>query len=475
LDYRSCAGFGWASDPEIEVEASVLTAPKYQDKVIGVFGLARTGVAAVHSLVASGATVKAWDDGETARMQAESCLVDLYKDDFDSMDALLLAPGVPTDFPSPHPLVTKARDANVSIISDIDVFQSARETLPKHKTVAVTGTNGKSTTTALIEHMIRELGRPSVMGGNIGTGVLAIDALKKKGVYVLELSSFQLEITSEFDADVAVLLNITPDHLDRHGSLDGYIAAKEKLFSLQSPKGIAVICVDDQPCQTIAASCEQRVVPISTTRRVEAGVYVEKAVLFDAIEGEPVQVGNLGECITLQGEHNWQNAAAAYATGRALGFKSHKIFESLKSFPGLAHRQEILPFDDEIKVVNDSKATNVDAAVRGLRSFKNIRWIAGGRAKDKNFDGFASETSHVTKAYLMGEHGGLIADALPPETDKALFATMKQAFDAALSEAKPKDTILLSPACTAFDQFADFEKRGDAFRSIVADAKEQGS
>lgn len=453
----------------------MLTAPKYQDKTIGVFGLARTGVAAVHSLVASGATVKAWDDTEAARARVESCLADLYQDDFTAMDALLLAPGVPTQFPVPHSLVVKARAAGVPVISDIDVFQSARKSLPKHKAVAITGTNGKSTTTALIEHMTREQGRPSVMGGNIGTGILAIQPLKKKGVYVLELSSFQLEITQNFNADVAILLNITPDHLDRHGSLEGYIAAKEKLFSLQSRKGTAVISVDDQPCQRVAARCRQNVVPVSTKHRVQNGVFVEDGILFDAIDGEQVRIGNLGECPALQGEHNWQNAAAAFATGRALGFKAHKIFNSLKSFPGLAHRQEILPYDDEIKIVNDSKATNVDAAVRALRTFKNIRWIAGGRAKDRDFSGFAGEVSEVKKAYLMGEHGGLIADALPSGIDRELFGTMRQAFDAAVSEALPKDTILLSPACTAFDQFADFEKRGDAFREMVAIAKEKRS
>lgn len=445
----------------------MITAPYYQNKRIGVFGLARTGIAAVHALVASGAKVLAWDDNEVPRTKVGDFAADLYSADFTKLDALLLAPGVPLTHPTPHAIVKKAIAANVPLISDLDVFQAARHTLSPHKTVAITGTNGKSTTTALIHHIISSASKPAAIGGNIGTGVLSLEQLPKGGAYVFELSSFQLELTSSFDADVAVLLNITPDHLDRHGDMASYVAAKKRLFDMQSKMGTAVISIDDEYGLSIAADCKNKVIPFSVCRQVDGGVYVKDAHLIDDTKDKKRIVGDLGQLKTLQGEHNWQNAAAALAACRALGIKSNTIFNGLKTFPGLAHRQEIVPFHDSITVVNDSKATNVDAAMRALKTFPRIRWIAGGRSKDRNFGALSNCLSSVRKAYLMGEHGADIAAILPSNIERQAYDKMSDAVEGAIKDAESGDTVLLSPACTAFDQFADFEKRGEAFKAQI--------
>lgn len=446
----------------------MITAPYYQDKCIGVFGLARTGVAAVHALVASGAKVVAWDDSQQSRQYAGEFAGNLYDADFSDFDALLLAPGVPLTFPSPHKLVEKAKASNIPLLSDIDVFQTARENLASHKAVAITGTNGKSTTTALIHHIVAATATPAAMGGNIGTGVLSLDPLPKEGVYVFELSSFQLELTQSFDADIAVLLNVSPDHLDRHGDMKSYVAAKARLFEMQSSNRSAVISIDDEYGLAIAAASKSNVVPISVHQVVRGGVYIAGNMLIDDIKGEERIVGDVAGLATLKGVHNWQNVAASYAACRKLGLKSKSIFEAMKTFPGLVHRQELVPTGGDFAVVNDSKATNVDAALRALKTFKRIRWIAGGRSKDRDFEALASGVSAVRKAYLMGEHGPDIGAVLPQNLLQQTFETMSEAVLCAVSDAEEGDTVLLSPACTAFDQHANFEKRGEAFKTQVA-------
>ena len=445
----------------------MITTPAYQNKRIGVFGLARSGLATVHSLVASGAQVFAWDDNIAAREQVRGFAADLYTLDFGGLDALVIAPGVPLTHPKPHPLVQKAHACNLPIISDIEIFQAARATLPAHKTVGITGTNGKSTTTALIGHILSAAGRSVAIGGNIGTGVLALDPLPSGGVYVFELSSFQLDLTASFDSDVAILLNISPDHLDRHGSMAGYIAAKSRLIEQQGKSGTAVIAVDDQPSRGVAATCRS-VVLVSSQTVVETGVSVRDGILIDDIEGHAVPIGSLNDIQSLQGAHNWQNAAAAYGACRTLGLSPEEIYAGLCSFPGLAHRQEIVPFRDGVRVVNDSKATNVDAAVRALQTYDRIRWIAGGRAKDDDFEKLGKSVGAVSKAYLMGEAARAVGRAMPTTLDVEYYVAMEDAVTAAVSEAKRGDTILLSPACTAFDQFANFEKRGEIFKQTIS-------
>lgn len=445
----------------------MITAPTYQDKRIGVFGLARSGLATVHSLVASGAKVFAWDDNEAAREQVRGFASDLYTMDFNDLDALVLAPGVPLTHPEPHTLVKKARACNLPIISDIEIFQAARATLPAHKTIGITGTNGKSTTTALVGHILANAGRKVAIGGNIGTGVLALEPLPNGGIYVFELSSFQLDLTSSFDSDVAVLLNISPDHLDRHGSMAGYIAAKSRLVEQQGKNGTAVIAVDDQPSREVAATCRS-VVLVSSLTTFETGVSVKNGILIDDIDGQAARVGSLADVQSLQGAHNWQNAAAAYGACRTIGLSPEEIYEGLCNFPGLAHRQEIVPFRGDIRVVNDSKATNVDAATRALQTYDRIRWIAGGRAKDDDFSALGRSVGTVSKAYLMGEAARAIGNAMPSTLPVEYYPAMADAVTAAVSDAEQGDTILLSPACTAFDQFANFEKRGEAFKEILS-------
>lgn len=448
----------------------MITAPAYQGKQVGVFGLARSGLATVHSLVASGANVFAWDDNASAREQVRGYAVDLYELDFAGLDALVLAPGVPLTHPKPHRLVEKAQASGVPVICDMDVFEMARRTLPPHRIVGITGTNGKSTTTALVGHILKSAGYPVAIGGNIGTGVLALDPLPSGGIYVFELSSFQLDLCHTFSCDVGVLLNMSPDHLDRHGSMDRYVAAKARLFDLQTETSSAIIGVDDKYCRSVAARLAN-LIPVSTANQLEGGIYLRDGMLVDDSEGQAVEVGSVAGVGSLQGAHNWQNAAAAYAVCKSLGLETDLIISGLRSFPGLAHRQEVIGFKDGITVVNDSKATNVDAALRALKTFDHIRWIAGGRAKDKDFADLSDAMSSVRKAYLMGEDAQLIAAILPKSLPQARYATMLEALADALDEVEPGDTILLSPACTAFDQFPDFEKRGEAFRSAVLSAQ----
>ncbi len=445
----------------------MIIASAYQGKKVGVFGLARTGLAAVEALVASGATVYAWDDNVERRAKVANRAANLYELDFAELDALMLAPGVPLTHPVPHPLVEKAKASATPLISDFDVFEAARSEMQEHKTVAITGTNGKSTTTTLIKHMVETCGLPTAIGGNIGTGVLALSSLEAAGVYVFEMSSFQLELTQKFKADIAVLLNITPDHLDRHGDIQGYIAAKKRLFDMQSPGGIAIIGVDDPYDVAIASELEGDVIPVSVQHHLEYGVYVRDGILVDALEGTATEVGSLAAIATLKGAHNWQNAAAAYAAGRRLGLDAEAIVNSFHSFAGLAHRQEVLTEIGGVRYVNDSKATNVDAAMRALGAFSSIYWIAGGRPKDKSFAGLRPFLGNVKKAYLLGEAADALAEDINGIVPYVDCHDLAHAIDLASEDAGVGDTILLSPACTAYDQFIDFEDRGNAFKHLV--------
>ncbi|MCJ9429475.1 UDP-N-acetylmuramoyl-L-alanine--D-glutamate ligase [Kordiimonas marina] len=446
----------------------MITASAYKGKDVGVFGLARTGLAAVEALKASGAHVHAWDDNVDRQKAAVPHADDLYALDFKTLDALMLAPGVPLTHPEPHTLVKKAQGAGVPTISDFDVFEAARAELPAHKTVAVTGTNGKSTTTALIGHMVAACGRPAAIGGNIGTGILSLDALPEDGVYVFEMSSFQIDLTRSFTADIAILLNITPDHLDRHGDMAGYVAAKRKLFDMQRPGAAAIIGVDDAYGAAIAAELGDRAVPVSVMKTAPSGIYVtEDGMLIDDRDGTATAVGSIAGLTVLRGRHNWQNAAVAYGAGRLLGFAPEAILAAFESFPGLAHRQEVIATIDGVRYVNDSKATNVDAAERALGSFRSILWIAGGRPKDKSFDALAAHMGNVKRAYLIGEAADAIASGINGHVDYIDCHDLAHALELARADAADGDTVLLSPACPAFDQFRDFEHRGATFRALV--------
>lgn len=442
----------------------MINAPAYQGKTIGVFGLARTGLAAVHALASSGARVLAWDDNADRVAAVGDYACDLYTADFAELDALLLAPGVPLTHPKPHTLVVKAQASGVPLISDFDVFEAARPNLPYHHLIAITGTNGKSTTTALVAHIIGAARRPVAMGGNIGTGLLDLDPLPEGGVYVVEASSFQIDLTQKFAADVAVLLNVTPDHLDRHGSMDAYVAAKAKLFQMQASGACQIISADDSFCRAVAAHYNGRTT-LSTMIAAAVDVSAVDGLLIDHRSGEAVV--NLADCPALRGAHNHQNAAAAFAACRAVGLHCDEIAAGLKSFGGLVHRQEHVKSRQGVLYVNDSKATNMEAASRALASFENIRWLAGGRSKGEQADPVRQQIGRVKKAYFFGEAGSELTASLGGHVNHATLLNLPDALEAAHREAEEGDCILLSPACTAFDAYKNFEERGDAFKALV--------
>jgi len=341
---------------------------------------------------------------------------------------------------------------------------------PTARYAGITGTNGKSTTTALVGHILKAAGIRVAIGGNLGIAALLLEALGADGVYVLEMSSYQLELTKSLAFDVAVLLNITPDHLDRHGGMDGYVAAKERIFAGQNARRAAIIGVDDAICRGIAAklaAAGHKVIPISAETAALGGVYIADGQLVDDIDRAQRRVLDLAQAERLPGRHNWQNAAAAFAAARALGVDAHDAVQGIKSFPGLAHRQELIATIDGVRYINDSKATNADATAKALACYDDICWIAGGVAKEGGIASLAPYFPRIRHAFLIGEAAPAFAVTLAgkvPSTRSGDLATaLRQAHDAA----RQGGTVLLSPACASFDQFTDFEARGDAFRRLV--------
>jgi len=437
----------------------------YQGKRIGVFGLARSGLAACRALTKGGAEVLAWDDNEVQRNASPVPPVDLYKENFDGLAALTVTPGVPLTFPKPHPLVTKAQKAGVPIIGDMELFALARASLPAHRLAAVTGTNGKSTTTALLAHTLQENGLAAMGAGNIGIPVLDIEPLPAGGVYVFEMSSFQLDLTESLSPEVAIILNISPDHLDRHGSMENYVAAKRRIFEMQAVDSVAVIGVDDPYGRTMAKTLPQKVIPVSCEGPVEGGVYVLDGILFDATSGKAKEIGAVGSNRSLRGKHNGQNAAAVFAAARELGVPEVGILPAFQTFEGLPHRLEIVGEKDGVLFINDSKASNTGAALRSLEAFENVYWIVGGLFKEDSLEMFTPVLSHVKKAYLIGVDDSKFVSFL---TDKVPFqqsGTLEVAIQAAARDAKAAGgVVLLAPACASFDQFKNFEHRGEVFR-----------
>ena len=448
---------------------------------VAVFGLGRTGLAAAKALMAGRARVHAWDDNEDMRKRAEAAgvpLADLNKRDWQSFSALVLSPGIPYRFPQPHRLVRLAQMTNVPVVGDMELFARAVQKLPERgrpKIVGITGTNGKSTTTALIGHILKECGMDARVGGNIGTGVLDMAPLHANAVYVLELSSYQLDLVKSLHCDVSVLLNISPDHLERHGGMKGYIDAKKRIFLNQQPGDTAVIGVDDTISQTIAMDLATRggvrVTQISSEFALGRGVSAVDGNLYDSLAGNAVRVGDLDEAPTLPGQHNYQNAAAAYAACRALGLEPGRIFAAMSTFPGLAHRMEQVGEIEGVRFVNDSKATNAQAAEQALRAYPKVYWIAGGVPKAEGIGPLAPYFNHVAKAYLIGEAADAFGRALDGKAAYEKSGTLEQAVSDAYADAKASGEespiVLLSPACASFDQFRDFEARGEAFREIV--------
>jgi UDP-N-acetylmuramoylalanine--D-glutamate ligase len=452
----------------------------FEGKTVAVFGLARTGLAAARALVAGGAQVVLWDEKAASREAAAAegfPLVDLATADWSQFAALMLSPGVPLTHPKPHWTVEKARAAGVEIVGDIELFARTVNAAPEHrkpKIVAITGTNGKSTTTALIGHVCAQAGRDVRIGGNIGVGVLDLEDMHGGAVYVLEMSSYQLDLTSSLHADVTVILNLSPDHLERHGSMEGYVTAKRRILANQGKGDTAVIGVDDmwgqQICTEITAANRRTIVPISGNKAMGRGIYVLNGLLYDATGERAQEVADLNRARSLPGRHNWQNAAAAYAAAKGLGIPAEEAAEHLLTFPGLAHRMETVATLGRVRFVNDSKATNADAARQALSSYPKSYWIAGGQAKTGGIAPLEDLFPRVAKAYLIGEAGPAFAQTLEGKAPAVQAGVMDAAVAQAYADAAAagQDAIvLLSPACASFDQYADFEERGEAFRSAV--------
>jgi UDP-N-acetylmuramoylalanine--D-glutamate ligase len=421
----------------------MIASPAFAGKRYAVLGLARSGLAAVAALVASGAEVTAWDSRAAARAQlpAGVAAADPLIHNLAGYEAVVVSPGVPLNH---HPIAERAGKAHVPVIGDIELFARARASLPAHRVVGITGTNGKSTTTALIHHILAVAGVPATLGGNIGLPILGQAPLPMGGVYVLELSSYQIDLTRSLDCDVAVLLNITPDHLDRYDGFAGYVASKMRLFQMQSPEHVAVIATDDDETRAIAPR-----VPASL-REVSAG-----------------QIGDQSAWPALQGPHNAQNAAAAIAAADALGVSREAIAEGLRSYPGLPHRMERVRTRDGVLFVNDSKATNPTSTAPALAAYDQIHWILGGQAKTDDLDACLPNLGHVRAAYTIGEAGRMFAALLEGRVPVTESEVLVRAVQAAADAARPGDTVLLSPACASFDQFTDYEARGAAFRAAV--------
>ena len=452
----------------------------FEGRTVAVFGLARTGLSAARALVAGGAKVALWDDKPASRDAARAegfALTDLSTADWTAFAALMLSPGVPLTHPTPHWTVERARVAGVEIVGDVELFARTVNAASDHrrpKVIAVTGTNGKSTTTALIGHICAEAGRDTRIGGNIGVGVLGLPEMHGGAVYVLELSSYQLDLTSSLKADVSLILNVSPDHLERHGDMDGYVAAKRRIFANQAAGDTAVIGVDDawgqQICTEITAANRRTIVPISASKAMSRGVYVLDGLLYDASAERAQQVVDLKRAKSLPGRHNWQNAAAAFAAARGIGIPVDQIARALLSFPGLAHRMETVGVAGRVRFVNDSKATNADAARQALSSYPTVYWIAGGQPKPGGIAALADLFPRVAKAYLIGEAEAEFAAVLEGKAQVRRCGTIDAAVEAAYGDAAASGQdaiILLSPACTSFDQFVDFEARGEAFRRAV--------
>ena len=452
----------------------------FEDKTVAVFGLGRTGLTAARALIAGGAKVALWDEKPASREAAAAegfPVVDLEAADWSQFAALMLSPGVPLTHPKPHWTVQKAKAAGVEVLGDVELFARTVNAAPAHKRpkiIAITGTNGKSTTTALIGHLCASAGRDTRIGGNIGLGVLGLEDMHGGAVYVLELSSYQLDLTSSLHADAVVLLNISPDHLDRHGGMDGYIAAKRRIFLNQGKGDTAIIGVDDpwcqQICTEITAANRRTIWPISAGKAMGRGVYALQGVLYDATGERVVEVADILRARSLPGRHNWQNAAAAYAAARAIGIPMQDAVDGLMTFPGLAHRMETVGKLGKVRFVNDSKATNADAARQAMSSYPKFYWIAGGVAKAGGIEDLKDLFPRIAKAYLIGEAAEPFSWTLAGKAECVLSGTLERAVQQAYADAAASGEeaiVLLSPACASFDQFSDFEARGEAFRAAV--------
>jgi UDP-N-acetylmuramoylalanine--D-glutamate ligase len=448
----------------------------FANKKVGVFGLARSGTACAEALRLGGAEVFAWDDQAASVEKAKKeglAVGDLKAMDFSTLDSLVLSPGVPLTHPKPHWTVEKAKAAGVEIIGDTEVFQRELKGSGA-KLVAITGTNGKSTTTALTGHLFASAGRDVDVGGNIGKAVFLLRQPVKDRVYVLELSSFQIDLMPSLKPDAGILTNITPDHLDRHGTIENYVAVKARMFANQTAGDCAIIGVDEVWGEEIVQKIKTgaRVVPVSVERPLADGLSAPDGILRECQNGKQIAELDLRKLPALKGQHNWQNAAMAFAAGRALGLSLEAIHKGLMSFAGLAHRMQEIGRLNGVAFINDSKATNADAAAKALASFDEIYWIAGGIAKAGGITPLSPFFPRIRRAYLIGEAADEFASTIGDKASFIKSGTLDKAVEAAARDAikdgRPGAVVLLSPACASFDHYPNFEVRGDAFVRAVA-------
>lgn len=463
----------------------------YKGHRVAVLGLGRSGLSAAKALNAGGATALCWDDSVEARARAEAEgleLCDLNRDGaFENVVSLIVSPGIPHLYPEPNKIIASAWTNGVVVDNDIGLFFRSYATqawdkfdiLPR--VVAVTGSNGKSTTSALIHHILKDQGRPTQLAGNIGRGVLDLDPALEAEVVVLELSSYQCELARALAPDIGVFLNLSPDHLDRHGGMGGYFAAKRRLFVEGGPDR-SIIGVDENEGRFLSNQLRENadggepVIQISTTQKLSGkgqggdwSVFARKGFLAEWRKGKQVASLDLRGVKGLPGVHNHQNACAAYAVCRTIGLAPRLIEASLASYPGLPHRSELVADKNGITYVNDSKATNVDSAKRALEAFKRVRWIAGGLGKDGGIQGLVGALGSVSKAYLIGHSAEEFALQLG-DVPYEICGDMAAAVACAIADAERDDTVLLAPAAASFDQYPDFEKRGEHFKECVLSA-----
>ncbi len=455
----------------------------FAGKTVAVLGLGRSGLSAARALREGGAEPLCWDDNTSARAAAEAegftCRQMGRPEDLDGVASLIVSPGIPHLYPKPNPVIAAAWAAGVPVDNDIGLFFRSLATREwdnfdtPPRVIAVTGSNGKSTTSALIHHVADEVGRDAQLAGNIGRGVLDIDPPGDGGVIVLELSSYQTDLARALTPDIAVFTNLTPDHLDRHGGHGGYFAAKRRLFAEGGPDR-AVIGVDEPEGQYLVnqlseGPTDDRVIRISSGQKLTGPgwlVYARKGFLTEWRKGKQVASIDLRGVAGLPGAHNHQNACAAYAALRSLGFAPRVIEKAFHSFKGLPHRSQLVAEQGGVRFVNDSKATNIDSALKALQAFDKVRWICGGLQKDGGLEGLKAGLSHVAKAYVIGrEAAGFALQIEGPEAE--VCTTMAAAVQKATAEAQPGEVVLLAPAAASFDQYDNFEQRGEDFMACV--------
>jgi len=449
----------------------------FAGKKVALFGLGGSGLATARALMAGGADVIAWDDNAPARAAAGNDgieVADLERQDWSLFDSFVLSPGVPLTHPKPHWTVEKARAAGVEVIGDIELFCRERAAIaPDSPFIAITGTNGKSTTTALAAHILREAGVDVQLGGNIGTPILALEPPARERMHVIEVSSFQIDLAPSINPTVGVLINLTPDHIDRHGTMENYAAVKARLVA---GADIAIVGVDDEYCwqigKDLAATKSGVVCPVSVKHKLSHGVFAEGSDVVSTLhEGAGERLGNIAGVSTLRGAHNAQNGAFAAAIVHMWRFPSQVIAKGLRTYPGLPHRMEEVGRIDQVIFINDSKATNADAAEKALLSFRDIFWIAGGQMKEGGISTLLPLMDRVRRVYLIGASSGYFARTLAEHVPYDECGTLDAAISAAAADAHGSDAkeavVLLSPACASYDQFKNYEARGDAFRQLV--------